>query len=113
MFKIKNGDTRPIYIVALKDEVDTDDEGPLKLEDVEEVFFIMRKKDTSEAPAVRNEADIVDAPTGVVSYTWQPGDTDEVGVYDVEFELHYKDGGIETVPNDGYFAAEVTDDLDD
>jgi hypothetical protein len=115
MFEIKRGDTRPIYIAQLKEKVGTPQEKVIDLEaeEVESVRFIMRKKDASGAPDVDGIADIDDAKEGLVSYTWEVGDTDrESGEYDVEFELKFKDGGTETVPDKLYFACKINPDLD-
>lgn len=115
MFEIKRGDTRPIYIVQLKERVGTPEEKPIDLdkEEVESVRFIMRRKGQSGAPDVTGPAVMEDKKEGVVSYTWEEGDTDrEPGEFDVEFELVFTDGGKETVPDKDYFACKINGDLD-
>lgn len=44
---------------------------------------------------------IVDAPTALVEYAWQPGDSDTAGQFDYEWVITYS-GNTETVPNNGY-----------
>lgn len=113
MFKIKNGDTRPTYVVALKDKFGEPGEEALDLSEVKKVFIIVRAKGQTGTKLFRKEAEIKDAPNGVVEYVWASGDTEQVpGIFNAEFELEYEDGGIETVPNDGYFEFTITDDLD-
>lgn len=48
---------------------------------------------------------------GIVVWTPVAGDTDTVAIYSAEVELTYADGGIETVPGDGYFPIEIKPDL--
>jgi hypothetical protein len=112
-FQIKQNDTRPIYIAALKDNYGTPDEGPINLSaDGTTVRFIMRKRGTPTAK-VNAAATIVNGVGGIVSYSWDgmAGDTDEAGTFDVEFEITHPDGGVETVPNVGYLEVIITDDL--
>jgi uncharacterized protein YfaS (alpha-2-macroglobulin family) len=54
---------------------------------------------------------IVDQNNGTVRYDWNTGDTDTVGTYEVEFEVTYSDGAIETFPNKGSLALNVTKEL--
>ena len=54
---------------------------------------------------------IASAAGGVVRYTLLAADTDTTGNLDAEYEITWNDGGVETVPNDGYFSIEIVDDL--
>jgi len=110
---IKQHDTRPKYIAALKDKFGTPSVEPIDLTNATSVDFIMRAKSATDASStgIRAEADITDAVNGIVTYTWDPTDTAAVGSYNVEFEITWNDGGVETVPNDGYMEVEVVDDL--
>lgn len=56
-------------------------------------------------------ATIVDGSAGSVRYSRASGDTDTVGAYQAEFQVTYSDGKIESFPNDGYIAVEITDDI--
>jgi hypothetical protein len=42
---------------------------------------------------------ITNAPGGQVSYTWSGTDTAVADTYQVEFEIHWATGGIQTVPS--------------
>ena len=43
---------------------------------------------------------ITDAAAGEFEYRWQSGDTDTVGVYNIEFEINPASGGKFTIPAD-------------
>lgn len=112
-FSLKQGDTRPIYIAALKENFGLPSEAPIDLSaDGTTVKFIMRKQGSPTAK-VNSFAFIEDAANGIVSYSWDgvAGDTNEVGTFDVEFEITHPDGGVETVPNVGYLTVTIVDDL--
>jgi hypothetical protein len=112
-FEIKRGDNRPIYMGVLMQNFGTPSQTPIDLTNADVVFFIMRLASLGDvAPHVRAPVNIEDAPNGVVAYEWQPGNTDTPGVYNVEFEINWADGGIETVPNDSYVQITIVEDLD-
>lgn len=54
---------------------------------------------------------IASAAGGVVRHDWVAAESATVGIYSAEFEILWNDGGIETVPNSGYFAIEFVDDI--
>ncbi len=60
---------------------------------------------------VEGACSITDADTGEVTYTWAAGDTASSGTYDLEFEITWADGGVETVPSSGYETVVIEDDL--
>jgi hypothetical protein len=101
-FVIKSGDTSPSLIVTLVDDTET----PVNLNGAN-VAIRMR--------AVEGGALVIDAPAdvigdprdGVVSYDWQPSDTDDVGRFEVEFEVTYISGDPQTFPNEGYVTVEI------
>jgi hypothetical protein len=110
-FIIKQNDTRPRFVVPLMEQVGTEDEAPIDLTDATSVKFLMREKGDSGPPKVDDSADISDALTGEVTYTWATGDTDTVGEFEAEVEITWDDGGIETVPNASYWDITILDDL--
>lgn len=117
-FEIKRGDTRPKYMVQLKDDLDKPEEEQslYALVGDETIFFLMSPKEAEEGakPTLRAEGQIEDAPTSMVSYLWAEGDTDvEPGEYRVEFEVIDSEGGKETVPNKGFFTIIINPDLDE
>ncbi len=113
-FSIKQNDTRPPYVVALLNDYRGPSEAALPLTNADTIRFLMRLKGEPDGstPKVDGAMTVVGSPAlGVVSYEWQAADTNAIGDYEVEVEITWNDGGIETVPNDGYFDLEVLDDL--
>ncbi len=109
-FVIKQNDTRPKYVVQLVDNFGEPDQGPVDLTTATAVKLIMAAK-VDGSIKVNDTAAITTPAQGIVTYTWDAADTDTVGEYDAEFEITWGDGGVETVPNDGYLEVRVTDDL--
>lgn len=61
------------------------------------VTFKMRRWGTETLKIASASATVIDAPGGVVQYSWAAGDTDTPGTYDGEFVVTY--GGLPmTVP---------------
>jgi hypothetical protein len=89
-------------------------QAPIDLTNATVVYFIMRNVNAHDpaAPKVRAPALIDDAPNGLVTYAWAPGDTDDFGTFNVEFEINWDDGGVETVPNNSYQQIKIVEDLD-
>lgn len=110
-FEIKQGDTRPRYEAQLLDNVGEPEEAPIDLTTATNVKFFMRLKTDKTIKVDAGDVDITDDATGMVSYEWQTGDTDTVGVYEAEFVITWSDGGIETVPNKGFKEIEINEDV--
>lgn len=104
-FYIKQNDTSPAMLATLQDA-----SGSAVNITGGSVRFHMRPVGSTTAK-VSTTATIVTASTGSVRYSWASGDTDTVGAYQAEFQVTYSDGKIETFPNDGYIAVEITDDI--
>lgn len=105
-FTIKQNDTRPYLVAALQDN-----NAAINLTSATSVKFIMRQQGSIGAPKISSAATFLDRPTGQVQYAWVASNTDTVGDFNGEFEITWNDGGIETVPNDGYFTISIVDDL--
>lgn len=110
-FYIKQNDTRPRYVATLLDNFGEPDQAPINLTNATSVKFLMRSTGNAGSPKVTAAAAITSAASGIVTYTWVAGDTDTIGEFDVEFEITWSDGGVETVPNDGYLSVVIEDDL--
>jgi hypothetical protein len=112
-FTIKQHDTRPAYVADLVDNADTTPI-PINLTAATSVTFKMRTAGAADAtaPLVSAIATIVTPATGRVRHTWSSAHTATVGEYEAEFEIAWNDGGIETIPNDGYATINVIEDLD-
>lgn len=109
-FHLKRNDTSP----AIKSQLVNDDGEPIDLssnglQPADSVDFHMIADDgtvTVDAPATFD-----DKANGIVSYSWQTGDTDTTGTYDAEFEVTYQSGAIETFPNSSDILVVIEDDL--
>lgn len=113
-FVIKQGDTRPTYVVQLRENIGQTDERPIDLTNAQSVSFIMKKQNASPTAGfdVKGTCSFLGARTsGTVEYIWGATDTAVIADYDVEFEITWAPGAIETVPNKGYFAISVVADL--
>jgi hypothetical protein len=113
-FSIKRHDTRPAYVADLKDNFGLSNEAAIDLTNATTVTFKMRAAASADtvAPKVSRVVTILDPTLGRVQQTWQVGDTDTVGAFQVEFEIAWNDGGVETVPNGSYLTVNVIEDLD-
>ena len=91
---LKKGDTFP----PMRAQLLWEDETPVSLTNVSSVIFKMKEIGSNNLK-VNGTCSIVDATNGIVEYSWQSGDTDTPGFYYREFEVHYNDGKVMTVPN--------------
>jgi hypothetical protein len=112
-FTAKQHDTAPSYVVDLKDNFGLVGQTAINLTAATSVTFLMRKHGQTGAPKVSSAMTVVDAANGRVQHNWGATDLDTVGSFDVEFEIAWSDGTIETVPNGSYLTVEVVDDLTD
>jgi hypothetical protein len=109
-FSIKQGDTEPPLTIRCEDangKVQPVPEGAT-------VQFFLRDPGDPDGPLlVEGPAAVLDAAGGIVSYVWDPDDTElEPGTYEGEFEV--KSGPRRaTYPNDGYIPVHITADLGD
>jgi hypothetical protein len=71
------------------------------------VTFTLRSA-TGRVLIDRAAASIVVPLEGRVSYAWQPGDTDTLGIHEAEWIVTYPGGAQMTVPNKGYDKIEVS-----
>ena len=83
----KRGDTVPIEARL-----------PADLTGYSSVMFEMFDGDKA---VISDTAIVVDTVDGVVAYQWQPSETDRTGLYTIEWQVTWGDGGVETFPKDG------------
>jgi hypothetical protein len=102
---VKQNDTRPTLSITLKEGSPAT---PINLTTATSVAFYMK---TAAGSLITRAATITSASGGVVSVTFQAADTATIGTYNCELQITWNDGGIETVPNNGYFSLEIVDDL--
>ena len=105
-FIIKQNDTLPLLRRKLQDAAGS------PVADLTGLLITFRMtKVGATTPKVESPAVIVDGPTAEVQYSWQPGDTDEAGVYDAEWEVNFGAGNVQTVPNDGHMSISIIREL--
>jgi len=105
-FYIKQNDTAPALEAVL-----TDSTGRAKsLIEASQIRFNMS---TDEGVNVINlgTGAIVNATKGIVSYTWQTGNTSNTGIHNAEFQVTYNNGQIESFPNSGYIKVIIKEEL--
>ena len=93
-FYIKQNDTSPSVLAALKDA----NNNSINLTAANARIHMT---DITGTVKIDSAVDIINEETGIIRYDWQPEDTDTAGTYYVEFEVTYTDGAIETFPNTG------------
>lgn len=103
-FSIKQNDTSPSLQALLKDA----DRNPIDLVGASVRFHM---KSVEGVVKVDASMTVVNQDNGIVQYDWVTGDTDTVGTYNVEFEVTYSDGAIETFPNTGSIVVNVVREL--
>jgi hypothetical protein len=102
---IKRGDTLPTVTATLRDAAGT----AVDLSAVASVRF--RLAPIGGQPTVDAPALVIDAPNGVVQYTWAETDTATPGYYAAEFEAVWPNGDRLTFPNDRHLVVLITPDL--
>lgn len=86
------GDTAPDITSIIHEEDD-----PSSIIDLTDcsVRFQMRKADDKRYQ-VNAAAEVLNGPAGSVSYSWGPNDLSVPGTYDVQWEITYPGGRIQT-----------------
>lgn len=104
-FYIKQGDTSPDFQVTfLKPDGDVQPyTGATSVR-----FHMLDKRGNTVI-----DADMVQTTpaSGVATYEWQAADTDVAGFFNVECEVTFLSGKIQTYPNYGYFTVQITEEL--
>lgn len=114
-FTIKRGDTRPSFVVQLRENYGTSSERPIDLRDAESVSLVIKrgnlvfKRPMTVLYPLADPTDLSQA--GYVQFDWVDTDTQQSGTYQAEAEITWAPGAIETVPNDTYWTITVVDDL--
>jgi hypothetical protein len=91
---MKQGDLFPFeYVLAY------DDGTAIDLITAESVKIYMTADETETAIVDGESCTITDASNGIIKYNWQSGETDDVGMYKIEFLITFTSGAILTVPS--------------
>lgn len=106
-FYIKQNDTAPSLEVALKGS----NGRARNLENASAVRFHMSKENNLGDVITDGVCAITNSIKGIVSYSWQAGDTANTGVFNAEFEVQYSNGQIETFPNSSFIKVIIKEEL--
>ncbi len=109
-FSLKQFDTAPAFVVALRDDFGESTEAAVNLTTASSALFNMRTTGGS-VYINRGSATITSAIGGEVTYNWGTADTRTSGPYEAEVEIHWANGKVETFPNDSYWDVEIIDDI--
>ncbi len=110
-FTIKQFDTRPFFVVILKDDFGEPTEAGVDLSTATGAVFNMREHGGTTIKVNRGAGTITNGTAGEVTYKWGTVDLDTAGTYDAEVEVTWNDGKVETFPSDSYWEVIVTDDI--
>lgn len=107
-FFIKQHDLEPGLEVQLLSGTD-----PVNLTQASSARLLMysRKTGLKVAGAMTITDQTVTANTGVVTYAWQAGDTDTVGIFNAEIQVDWPASRPQTFPAHQYFTVDVQKDL--
>ena len=102
MLRMKRGDTKPDLVF----EQVRDQDGELIELSTKTVHVVCRRK------SVFMFSREVQGVLGSATMLWEPGDTDVVGRLKFELKIALENGHELTIPSEGHFDVEVTQDLD-
>lgn len=105
----KRHDTYPPYQAFLQQAAGA---SVLPLAAASQVKLIMKNTGQATSVVVTGVMSIASAAQGYVTYNWATNDLSFADTYNVEYEIAWSAGGIETVPNDAYDQIVVIPDLD-
>lgn len=101
--ELKANDLQPVYKVR---HVDYNDD-PINLIGAT-IYCTMKAEDgTLKINRQTTGISITDGAKGEFQYTWQAGDTDTAGLYDIEFEIVPASGGKFTIPSSEMERAQI------
>lgn len=106
----KRWDTYPPYAAFLQQAGGA---SVIALTAASQVKLIMKNTvNTATSVVVTGVMTIASAAQGYVTYNWASTDLSWADTYNVEYEIAWQAGGIETVPNDAYDQIVVIADLE-
>lgn len=106
---MKQGDTDPPLPIQPRQQ----NGAPVDLTDIDEIRVWIKSPEHSIVCDPQNVTVDGDATEGNAFYNWQAGDTDNVGVYDVEFQIVWLDGRVRTFPTRNYRSLEIVASLEE
>jgi hypothetical protein len=90
---VKQHDTFPPLVANLRDA-----NGAVDLSAATQVKFLA----SNQTVTISGLCTVTSAVNGEVTYNWATGDTGNTGIYNVEFEVTWTGGGIQTFPAGGF-----------
>lgn len=103
-YEIKRGDRLPSLKATL---LDAANQPIANLNLATSITAVFKKPDNT---VLRRACTLIEPAAAKVEFVWATGDTDQVGAWQVEFEITWP-GGPQTVPSKGTVAFEVYPDL--
>lgn len=103
-FFIKQGNTLPAYVVALKDNSGAS----VNLTGCSVKFHM---SNYTAGSVINSAATIVDAVNGLVSYAWLGSDTTTAGDFSTEWKVTFPSGAQQTFPQNGYNVVTILPDI--
>lgn len=107
LHEIKQGDNRPYHAVTL-----TFSDGSVPDLTGATVRYLARYRTDLVTLKINAAAVVTDIPTAAVEYRFTTTDTDTAGLYDVEWEVTFADGTIQTFPTRRYDRLRVIGELE-
>jgi hypothetical protein len=100
VFYIKQSDTLPIITATLIDQFGT-------VANLTGATVYFRMTNTFFGNVINRTATVVSAVNGQVSYSWQSGDTNNTGVFNVQWFVVYGSGAQESYPQGFYSTVQI------
>lgn len=101
----KRFDTYPPLTVTL-----TDQNGPIDLSTASSVHMEMKSSVGTIIPSLAMAS--FSATSGVIQHTWVGSETSMADTWNLEWEIKWANGGVQTVPNTGIVAITIEQDIE-
>ena len=111
-FVINRGDTFPNFKATLETRNETTGKWePLDLTNATGVKLYMASTEPATIEIYGAMTIVAPRTSGYVEYEWQVADTETANIYRLQFEITWSNGKLQTIPNNGYYTAEIQPDL--
>lgn len=104
-YERKSGDSKPFEAILKENRA------LLPMSGGETVRFNMRPKIAGAGPTVNGVGTVVNAARALVRYTPAAPDVAIPGAYDVEWEITFPGGAVQTFPSSGFLTCLLYDDI--
>lgn len=112
-YSLKRGDTWPPIAAQLtsRDRSSSDARARVAIDLTDATAVKLLLRNIAETMSFGGNCEIVDAAHGDVQWAIDPAFSAVADLFSAEFEIHWSDGSIQTVPDSGYAVIEVEQDL--